>query len=296
MIHSASPLAFTGPAREAGEIDRCGRLCAGNGHQAPLSADRNEILSNHLIEDPSEAPVRRLRDLIWRPEEPLDEMAPRAHRTGDVERRVESRNGHHAGQESLHHAILGSVIGDGDARIRNDDGVSRTERESGRRIVRPSDAADAELRSHRTELLEHETGQLRRMLHERVGRFRGVEEEAAGAKHVSRHAVPGVVQDGEQELRGRIGLRGIVRQRPQDAGRGLVVAAGQRADRVISGGLRAGERRDEKENRGERQIPAHGCRGYFFAGLSTGRSRFDQSSNSRRRARPCSRAGARQRA
>jgi hypothetical protein len=76
---------------------------------------------------------------------------------------------------------------------------------------------------------------------ERIWLLRRAKEQCAGAADVA--GVSRVVEDGKEELRGRVRPAGIIRERTQDANGRTVVAAQYRADSILGCGLRGSRRR-----------------------------------------------------
>ncbi len=167
-------------------------------------------------------------------------MTPRADGPGDVERRVLNRQ--ELGGAMSHEnrrSLLVVTVRHADARVRENDAMAGPEDERLRWPALPALLLGAEQRRMPTHELPQVHGERRGLRCERVGAGAGSQEKAAGASLVSRDTVPPVVQDRQEELRHRVGpRRHVIRERPQDADGGRIVAAEHRADPVLDRRLR----------------------------------------------------------
>jgi hypothetical protein len=77
---------------------------------------------------------------------------------------------------------------------------------------------------------------------------RGPQEQSARAELVAHDTLTRVIQDGQEELRHRVGLRPVISQWFEDASGGLVVAAQDCPDTVLCRGLRRGRHGGQREH------------------------------------------------
>src|SRR4029453_8664057 len=121
------------------------------------------------------------------------------------------------------------------APVGDDDLVLGAKSEREREPTLPAVIGDAEEAPAIAELMSYYAGKSRGLPGKRIGSGSGAEKKPAGTLVVA--GVSGVGQDCQKELRDRIRVCSVVRQRSQDPKRGTVVAAQHRPDTVFRGRL-----------------------------------------------------------